>query len=160
MSDSGCVDNAVEFLVMAGKRSLPEVSRNKVKKIMSFFNLKRRAFETVKLCKFSILFHQVIIIEGRLHFVIKSKIYSLESSSFLIHIAMVVEGFFDSCPPPPLLPTQCPSPLVHPLFSPYPQSALFLNPPVPPTPSPPPPRHYRLVPSSHECPHFPLFIRL
>ena len=26
MSDSGCVDNAVEFLVMAGKRSLPEVS--------------------------------------------------------------------------------------------------------------------------------------
>ena len=25
MSDSGCVDNAVEFLVMAGKRSLPEV---------------------------------------------------------------------------------------------------------------------------------------
>ncbi len=32
MSDSGCVDNAVEFLVMAGKRSLPEVSRNKVQK--------------------------------------------------------------------------------------------------------------------------------
>jgi glutamate synthase domain-containing protein 1 len=28
MSDSGCVDNAVEFLVMAGKRSLPEVSQH------------------------------------------------------------------------------------------------------------------------------------
>ena len=30
MSDSGCVDNAVEFLVMAGKRSLPEVSPAKL----------------------------------------------------------------------------------------------------------------------------------
>lgn len=28
MSDSGCVDNAVEFLVLAGKRSLPEVKEN------------------------------------------------------------------------------------------------------------------------------------
>ena len=29
MSDSGCLDNAVEFLVMAGNRSLPEVSKER-----------------------------------------------------------------------------------------------------------------------------------
>ena len=33
-SDSGCVDNVIEFLVMAGNRSLPEVS----KIFLQFFN--------------------------------------------------------------------------------------------------------------------------